>query len=119
MGDHQVETLDEGATAWTVPEADTWGDNPVEPSNERPDVAVEGTMETKTPDDRPTTETQTTEGQIGAHAGEVDVIVKEEEEFEVPNEEMVEVIDVAWGLKNTTLKVADEDPEATQVPITA
>ena len=39
------------------------------------------------------------------HAKEVDMIVKEEEEFEVPNEEMVEVIDVAWGFKNTTPKV--------------
>ena len=99
------------------------GDDPVEPSNERPDVAVERTGEMETPGDRPISETQTegsagTEGQTEVHAEEVDVIVNEEEEFEVPNEEMVEGIDVAWGLKNTTPKVADEGPEATQVPIT-
>ena len=122
-GDHQVETWDEGATAWTVPKADAWGDNPVEPLNERPDAAVKRTVKTKRLGDGPTTKTQTeggagTEGQIGVHAEEVNVLVKEEE-FEVPNEETVEVIDTAWGLRNTTPKVADEGPEATLVQITA
>ena len=52
------------------------------------------------------------------HAEEVDVIVKEVEEFEVPNEETVKVTDVAWGLKDTSPKVVDGDPEVTQVPMT-
>ena len=124
VGDQQVEMWDEGATGWTVPEPDAWSDNPMELSNERPDVAIEGTVETRTPGDRPTTETQAeggagTEGQIGVHAEEGGMIVKEEEELEVPNEETFEVIDAAWGLKNTTPKVVDDDPGATQVPISA
>ena len=118
LGAHQVETWDEATTAWTVPEADAWGDNPVEPPNERPDVAVEEAIDTETPGDETTTKTPTGEGHIGVHAEEADVIVKEEEELEVPNEETVEVTDVAWGLKNTTPKVVDEDSGATQVPIT-
>ena len=84
MGDHQVETWDEEATTWTVPKAEAWSDNPTELSNERPDVAIKGTVEIGTPGDRPTTETQAeggagTKGQIGVHAEEGSMIVKEEE----------------------------------------
>ena len=44
----------EGATIWTVPEADDWGDNPVEPLNGGPDVA-KGTVETEAAGGRFTT----------------------------------------------------------------
>ena len=119
VGDYQVETGDKGATTWTVPKADAWGDNPVEPSNGGPDATIKRTTETEAPSGRFTTEIQTGESQIGAPAEEGDVIIEEEKEPEVPNEETVEVIDVAWGLKDTTLKVVDEDPGVTQTPITA
>ena len=49
VSDNQVETWDDRATAWTVPKADTWGVNPVEPLNERPDVAIERAVEFETP----------------------------------------------------------------------
>ena len=46
-------------------------------------------------------------------------MIEEEEEPKLPNDETVEVTDAAWGLKDITLKVVDEDPGATQAPITA
>ena len=119
VGDYQVEIGDEGMTTWTVPKADAWGDNPVEPSNGGPDATIKGTAETEAPGGRFTTKTQTGESQIGAPAEEGDIMIEEEEEPEVPNEETVVVTDAAWGLKDTTLKVVDEDPGATQAPITA
>ena len=113
MGDYQVETGDKGATTWTVPKADTWGDNPVEPSNGGPDATIKGTAETEAPGGRFTTKTQTGESQIGAPAEEGDVMIEEEEEPEVPNEETVVVTQLL------RLLIVDEDPGATQAPITA
>ena len=85
-----------------MPEADAWGDNPVEPPNGRADVAIKRAVEFETQGDGPTTKTQTEGGagtdiQVEVHAEEMDVIVEEVEEFEVPNEETVEMTDVAWG----------------------
>ena len=123
VSDNQVETWDDTATAWTVPEADAWGDDPLERSNERAGVAIKRIVEFEALGDGPTTKTQVEGGagansQIEVHAEEVDMIVEEVEEFEVPNEEMAEVTDAAWGFENTTPKVVDEDPEVTQVPVT-
>ena len=58
VSNNQVETWDDGATAWAVPKTDAWVDNQVEASNEIVDVAIKRVVEFKAPGDGPTTRTQ-------------------------------------------------------------
>ena len=122
MGDNQVKTWDNGATARAVPKTDARGDNQVEASNEEADVIVEEGEEFKAPGDGATARALAEGGAvidnwIEVHAKEVDVIVEEVEESKVPNKETVKGTDAVWDLKNTSPKVIDEDPEVTQVPV--
>ena len=114
---HQAEVENEGVIAWTVPHADN-SDDPVEPLHEKPNIA-EGTAVAKASGSMFTIETQTGGSQIGTLADKENVMVKEREEPEVPDDEAVGMTDAAWGPEGTTLKVVDEDPGATQVPVTA
>ena len=54
VGDNQVETWDNEATARVMPEIDAWGDNRVEALNEA-DVTIKGVEEFEAPGDGATT----------------------------------------------------------------